>query len=234
MVSETKTEPAQAGVRGRSQGRSQGRSWKQDPETVKADILNAARAEFAAHGLSGARISAIVERTQTSKRMIFYYFGDKESLYLAVLDQAYREVREAEANLDIRHLPPDEALRKVVEFTFDHHRNNPDFIRLVMIENIHDGNHMSRIQTLATTNIAAIDQLDRICRRGIEAGLFRPDVSPLVIHWQISAMSFFNVANRATFSMNFGDDLFAEDAQLMLREQVVQSISSSVLRPDRV
>ena len=207
------------------------RSWKQDPETVKADILSAARAEFAAHGLSGARISDIVERTQTSKRMIFYYFGDKEGLYLAVLDQAYREVREAEAGLDLGDLPPDQALRKVIEFTFDHHRNHPDFIRLVMIENIHDGDHMTKIETLSTTNIAAIDQLDRICRDGIDAGLFRPDVSPLMIHWQISAMSFFNVSNRATFSMNFGEDLFADDMQFLLREQVVQSIISSITRP---
>lgn len=206
------------------------RSWKQDPETVKSDILRAARAEFAAHGLSGARISDIVERTQTSKRMLFYYFGDKEGLYLAVLDQAYREVREAEANLDIGGLPPDQALRKVVEFTFDHHRSHTDFIRLVMIENIHSGRHMSEIKTLATINLAAIEQLERICAAGIASGMFRDDVSALMIHWQISAMSFFNVSNRATFSMNFGDDLFSEEAQLDLRDRVAQSVLASVKR----
>jgi AcrR family transcriptional regulator len=208
--------------------RKKARSWKQDPEAVRADILCAARAEFAEHGLSGARVQDIADRIQTSKRMIFYYFGDKEGLYRAVLDEAYRSVRKAEAELELDGLPPEQALRKLVEFTFDHHRANADFIRLVMIENIHGARHMHEIDSLSQTNTAAIGQIERICTAGIEAGLFRADVSPLEIHWQISGMSFFNVANMATFSVNFGPDLFTDDAQLRLRETVVNSILASV------
>ena len=115
------------------------RSWKQDPEAVRADILCAAKAEFAKNGLAGTRVKDIADRIQTSRRMIFYYFGDKEGLYRAVLEEAYRQVRQAEVALNLDGLPPVEALRKLVEFTFDHHRENADFIRLVMIENIHDG-----------------------------------------------------------------------------------------------
>lgn len=207
------------------------RSWKQDPEAVRADILRAARAEFAEHGLSGARVQVIAERTQTSKRMIYYYFGDKEGLYRAVLEEAYRSVRRAEAGLDLDGLPPREALRRLVEFTFDHHRANPDFIRLVMIENIHGGRHMEAIASLVQTNTAAIRQIERICAAGQREGLFRADLSPLAIHWQISAMSFFNVSNRATFSLNFGEDLFSDAAQMQLRETVVTCILAAVAAP---
>jgi AcrR family transcriptional regulator len=111
--------------------------WKQDPAGVRKNILAVAMAEFAANGLSGARIDEIAAKTNTSKRMIYYYFGDKEGLYGRVLEEAYRQVRAGEQELDLEHLPPVEALRKLAEFTFDHHSRNPDFIRIVMIENIH-------------------------------------------------------------------------------------------------
>lgn len=207
------------------------RSWKQDPEAVRADILRAARAEFSEHGLSGARVQVIAERTQTSKRMIYYYFGDKDGLYCAVLEDAYRRVRQAEADLDLDGLAPRAALRRLVEFTFDHHRSNPDFIRLVMIENIHGGRHMQAIVSLMQTNTVAIRQIERICAAGLRDGVFRADLSPLAIHWKISAMSFFNVSNRATFSLNFGEDLFSDAAQMRLRETVVNCILAAVAPP---
>lgn len=211
------------------------RTWKQDPEGVRADILRAATAEFAAHGLAGARIQNIADRIQTSKRMIFYYFGDKASLYQEVLKEAYRSVRRGEAQLDLDGLPPVAALERLVEFTFDHHRENVDFIRLVMIENVHEGLHMRNIAALRSTSAAAIEQLDRICAAGKAEGLFREDISPLTLHWQISALSFFNVSNRATFSIIFDDSLFSEEAQNELRAQVVRSIMSTVLiqHPDK-
>ncbi|WP_236545125.1 TetR/AcrR family transcriptional regulator [Tropicimonas marinistellae] len=205
------------------------RSWKQDPKAVRADILRAAKAEFAENGLAGARIQDIANRIQTSKRMIFYYFGDKEGLYRAALEDAYRSVRKGEAELDLNGLPPTEALRRLVRFTFDHHRNNADFIRLVMIENIHDGRHMRAMETLSESSTTAIEQLARICEAGIGTGEFRKDVSPLVLHWQISAMCFFNVSNRPTFSIIFGEELFTDKAQGDLREQVVHAVLTSVL-----
>ncbi len=204
------------------------RSWKQNPEAVKADILAVAREEFAEHGLSGARIQKIVERTKSSKRMVFYYFGDKEGLYRAVLEDAYRSVRRQEGELDLDGLPPEEALLRLVEFTFDHHRANPEFIRLVAIENIHRGRHMADMSDLAELNSVAIATLSRICSAGIAEGVFRPDTSPLVLHWQISAMCFFNVANRHTFSENFGGDLFTDAAQDDLRSGIARSVLEGV------
>ncbi|MCE0504970.1 MULTISPECIES: TetR/AcrR family transcriptional regulator [unclassified Roseivivax] len=206
------------------------RSWKQNPEAVKADILRVAREEFARGGLSRTRIEDITARTKTSKRMVFYYFGDKESLYRAVLEDAYAEVRAAEAELDIDGLAPDAALQKLAEFTFDHHRAHPDFIRLVMVENIHGGCHIAESDRFAEQNVGAIRMLERICQAGIEAGLFRPDVSALALHWQISAMSFFNVSNRTTFAANFGNALFEEAGQDMLRREAARAVVRGALK----
>ncbi|WP_306132364.1 TetR/AcrR family transcriptional regulator [Roseivivax marinus] len=205
-----------------------GRSWKQDPEAVRADILAAARAEFAEHGLSGARVDRIVRNTATSKRMVFYYYGDKEGLYRAVLEEAYARVRAQEEELDLEGLDPDAALRRLVRFTFDHHRANPDFIRLVAIENVHRARHLLEIPSLAQTNRAVIDKLERICAAGIASGLFRSDVSALRLHWQISALCFFNISNRATFGTNFGNALFEDAAQDTLRDELAEMILGSV------
>ncbi len=207
------------------------RGWTQNPDAVKQDILTVAVSEFAANGLSGTRVDTIASRTRTSKRMIYYYFGDKLGLYTRALEAAYLRVREGEATLDLDHLPPAEALAKLVSFTFDHHRNNPDFIRMVMIENIHNAEHLSASQVIRDMNVAAIDKLSRICRRGQELGVFRDGIDPLRLHWQISALSFFNVSNRPTFSAIFGGDLFAEETQADMRRQCVDSILAIVSRP---
>ena len=136
--------------------------WKQDPDAVRANILQIAREIFAAKGLSGARIAEISAKTKTSKRMIYYYFGDKEGLYRAVLEEAYQEMRRSEDALDLAHVPPVEALRQLAEFTFDHHRNAVTFVRLVTIENIHNGEHMSRSDGIVGQNSSAIRLLENI------------------------------------------------------------------------
>ncbi len=200
------------------------RGWTQNPEAVKQDILTVALSEFAANGFSGARVDTIASRTQTSKRMIYYYFGDKRGLYTRALEAAYLKVREGEAALDLDHLPPQEALARLVAFTFDHHRANPDFIRMVMIENIHNAENLANSEVIRDLNVAAIDKLAVICRRGQQDGVFRAALDPVALHWQISAASFFNVSNRPTFSAIFGSELFEEPAQEAIRQQTVDAI----------
>ena len=209
---------------------SERRGWTQNPDAVKQDILTVAVSEFASNGLSGTRVDTIASRTRTSKRMIYYYFGDKLGLYTRALEAAYLKVREGEATLDLDHLAPTEALAKLVAFTFDHHRNNPDFIRMVMIENIHNAEHLSASQIIRDMNVAAIEKLSHICTRGHEQGVFRQGIDPLRLHWQISAFSFFNVSNRPTFSAIFGSDLFEEDTQSEMRQQIVEAVLAIVSR----
>lgn len=203
--------------------------WKQDPAGVQANIIAVATAEFSQNGLSGARIDEIAAKTRTSKRMIYYYFGDKDGLYRRVLEEAYRKVRDGEQRLDLENLSPADALRRLAEFTFDHHSRNPDFIRLVMIENIHHGTYMAQSDVIRDVNAGAIRKLEEICRRGREAGQFRP-VDPVELHWHISALSFFNVSNRATFSGIFGERLFTHAGQETLRGHVVDMVLRYVLK----
>lgn len=198
--------------------------WKQNPEAVQRDILRVATAEFARNGLSGARIDEIAAKTKTSKRMIYYYFNDKETLYARALEAAYAKVRAGEAKLDLGGLPPKAALARLVGFTFDHHRRNPAFIRMVMIENVHRAAFLTRSKAIREMNVAAIDKLADIIRRGESEGVFRPGLDPTELHWQISALSFFNVSNRPTFSALFGKALFTRDRQEALRDQVVEMI----------
>ena len=137
----------------------------QDPEGTRQNIIEIASEEFALNGLSGARIDEIAARTRSSKRMIYYYFGDKEGLYLACLERAYRMVREGEAKLDVQDLPPIDALKRLVEFTFDHHHRHEDFIRMVMIENIHNAQFLAHSSEIRRLNATAIDTITDVYRR---------------------------------------------------------------------
>jgi AcrR family transcriptional regulator len=213
----------QATASGRSR-RAKQPQRTQDPDGTRQDIVAVATREFAEHGLAGARIDEIAAKTRSSKRMIYYYFGDKDGLYLKVLEAAYAEVRAVEGAVELDDLPPAQALRRLVEVTFDHHNTHEDFIRLVMIENIHRGDFLARSRAIQELNVAAIGKVERLYRRGVKAGAFRPGLDPIDLHWQISALCFFNVSNRATFSSIFKRDLAAAASLASLREGVVDMI----------
>lgn len=206
----------------------------QDPEGTRKNIIEIASEEFALGGLAGARIDEIAARTRTSKRMIYYYFGDKDGLYLSALENAYQTVRQGEGQLDIEHLAPLDALKRLVEFTFDHHRQHESFIRMVMIENIHHGEFLERSKTIRQLNVTAIDHIRKLYARGVKEGLFRKNLDPIELHWQISALCFFNVSNRATFSKIFGRDFDAADSQASLRRNVVDMVVRYVVRADKL
>ncbi len=206
----------------------------QDPEGTRQNIIDIASEEFALHGLSGARIDEIAARTRSSKRMIYYYFGDKEGLYLSALENAYRLVRAGESKLDVEGLAPLEALRKLVEFTFDHHHLHEDFIRMVMIENIHHGEYLDRSKVIRQLNVSAIDTIESVYHRGVTEGIFRSGLDAIELHWQISALCFFNVSNRATFSKIFGRNLGAPKALASLRQNAVEMVLRYVLKPSKL
>jgi AcrR family transcriptional regulator len=187
-----------------------------DPARTMAGILDVATTEFAEKGLSGARIDEIAAATQTSKRMIYYYFGSKEGLYVAVLEEAYRRMRAIEAELHLDDLLPEDALRKLVGFTFDHHHDNPDFIRLVMTENMERGAFMARSLVIQKLNVTAISAVQTLYERGVASGVFRANLDAVDLHASISALTFFNVANKHTFSLIFKCDF---DTPRVLRER---------------
>ena len=180
-----------------------------DPERTREGILAAAHEEFVAHGLSGARVDAIADRTATTKRMIYYYFASKEGLFRAVLERAYTSIRALETTLDLAGLPPIAALQRLTEFTFDYHADNPDFVRLVGIENIHNGRHVRQSEIVGARNVTVIRLLAEILARGHRDGVFRGDVTALDMHMLMSAACFYRVGNRYTFGHIFAVDLDA-------------------------
>lgn len=195
-----------------------------DPEATQRNILMVATAEFADKGFSGARVDEIAALTNTSKRMIYYYFGDKEGLFIAVLEDAYRRIRGIEATLNLDHLDPEAALRALVGFTFDYQNANEDFVRLVMVENIHKGVHLARSKVIQELNVSVIESIRSIYKRGVSFGVFRDGIDEIDLHMSISALCFFNVANRSTFSRIFKREMTTPQALARRREIVTDTI----------
>jgi len=178
-----------------------------DPERTMANILEVAIAEFAEKGLAGARIDEIAAATHTSKRMIYYYFDSKEGLYLAALEESYRRMRAIEGEQNLDSLEPMAALRRLVEFTFDHHFSHESYIRLVISENMNRGQFLAQSTSIQQLNVPAISAIQKLYERGLASGVFRPGLDPIDIHASISALTFFNVSNRHTFGLIFKRDL---------------------------
>jgi AcrR family transcriptional regulator len=212
--------------------RQQPRAPRQrDAEQTRAEILQIAADEFAEHGFAGARVDRIAAQMRTTKRMIYYYFGSKEDLYLAVLERAYAAIRRAEQEIDVDHLDPIAAIRRLAELTFDHHEANPSFLRLVSIENIHRAEHLRRSSQIANLNVPAIDLIARILERGYASGAFVRRVDAIDLHMMISAFCVFRVSNQHTFGVLFDRDLTSPDLRdryrKMLADMVVSYLVSS-------
>jgi AcrR family transcriptional regulator len=193
---------------------------QRDAERTRAELLAVATEVFAESGYSGARVDEIAERTRTTKRMIYYYFGGKEQLYLAVLENAYRGIREAEQKLRVDHIDPVVAIRRLAELTFDHHIAHDAFIRLVSIENIHRGEFIAKLESLRDISVPATSVLDEILQAGRAQEKFRDDVDALDVHIVISAYCVFQVANRYTFGFLFGVDFTETSQRAHLRRMI--------------
>jgi AcrR family transcriptional regulator len=179
------------------------------PEANRASILAAALDEFAGRGFEGASMDAIAARTHSTRAMINYYFGSKEKLYIAVLEEAYAEIREAESRLDLEHLAPTEAIRRVVDFTFNYYIGHESFVRLVTTENQQKGRYLKKSRMMRSLNRPIVDTLTGIIARGQAQGAFRRDVDALEVHKAIAALGIFNVQNQYTFSAIFQRDMGA-------------------------
>jgi AcrR family transcriptional regulator len=204
---------------------------QRDAVRTKREILEVATREFAERGYAGARVDEIAAQTRTTKRMIYYYFGGKEQLYVAVLEAAYSRIRSAEREAEVDHLEPAAAIRRLAELTFDHHEANPEFIRLVSIENVHRAEHIAKFSTFGHLNSPAIELIGRILERGRAEGLFRRDVDAVDVHMLISSFCVFRVANRHTFGTIFDRDLLDPDRRehyrAMLGDVVVDYLTGA-------
>jgi len=199
------------------------------PEANRARILQAAIDEFAARGFKGASMDAIAARTHTTRAMINYYFGGKEQVYLAVLEQVYAEIREAESFLDLAHLEPVEAIRRIVEFTYEYYLSHQYFVRIVVAENQARGRHFRKSKAMRTLNRPIIDMLARVIERGQADGTFRRNVDPVEVHMAIAALGMFNVTNQYTFGAIFQREMGAKGDVRRRREIVGEVILSYLM-----
>ena len=194
------------------------------PAANRASIVRAAIDEFAARGFKGASMDAIAARTHTTRALINYYFGGKEKLYLAVLEHVYSEIRHAESLLDLDHLGPVAAIRRIVEFTYNYYLDHEGFVRIVVAENQARGRHLRKSRTMRTLNRPIIDTLGAVIARGQADGSFRGDVDPVDIHMAIAALGMFNVTNRHTFEAIFQREMGAKGDVARRRQMVADMI----------
>src|SRR5438874_3464250 len=194
------------------------------PEENRARMVAAAIDEFAARGFKGASMDAIAARTHTTRALINYYFGSKEKLYIAVLERVYAEIREAEGELDLDHLAPVDAIRRIVEFTFNYYLKHEGFVRLVVAENQAQGRHLRKSKAMRTLNRPIIERIARVIARGQAEGRFRPAIDAVEIHKAIAALGMFNMTNQYTFGAIFQRDMCTKGDVARRRDIVAEMI----------
>ena len=207
----------------KSQRRGEAESFR-EPETSRAEILAVATEEFSQRGLAGARVDAIAERTRTSKRMIYYYFGSKEGLYTAVLEHVYSQIRTVESELDLDALTPIEAMRRLVELTFDYDESHPHFISLVNVENVNHGQFVAQLTSVRKRYSNILQLMQTVLDRGVASGEFRADVDATDARLVIGALCFFRVSNRYTFGALFDCDLAEPHTRRRHRQMIVDAV----------
>ncbi|RVI97603.1 TetR/AcrR family transcriptional regulator [Sinorhizobium medicae] len=217
------------GAKGRNgaAGRAE-RPLQRDPERTRASILAAATQEFAENGIGGARVDAIAERAGINKRMLYHYFGDKEQLYLAVLEEAYVGIRTAEKSLNLSDLEPEQGIAELAMFTWGYFLEHPEFLSLLGTENLHRARWLRQSTRLKELHSSFIDKLSDLLQRGRKEGLFRPDVDPLNLYLTIAALGYFYLSNQYTLSTIFGRDLMDKSNLDVWKRHIVHVTLASI------
>jgi TetR/AcrR family transcriptional regulator len=203
---------------------------RRDPVATRRKLLVAARREFAQNGLAGARVDEIAARAGVNKQLVYHYFGDKDALYLAVLEWVYAEIRDQERKLNLEGLPPDQAIRKLIESSFDHLAAHPDFIALLNDENRGGARHVRGSRKLEDMHSPLISMVSKILAQGVRAGMFRKGINPVHLYISIAGLSYFFFSNTPTLSAIFSRDLAGTAAKRARRAHVVDLVMHA-LRP---
>jgi AcrR family transcriptional regulator len=202
--------------------------WQRDPEGMRLRILEAAKQEFAAYGLAGARVDRIAAKAGANKRMLYYHVGNKEDLYLAVLEGAYEKIRAEERTLDLEHLDPPEAIRTLIDFTWSYFLRNPEFLALLNTENLARAKHLKRSTKVKSMHSPFVEMIRTVVQRGVASGDFPVAVDPVQLYISIAALSFFYLSNNATLSFIFGRDLLTKPARDERLEHMVALVLAAL------
>lgn len=203
---------------------------QRDAGRTRRQILQAARGEFARQGLAGTRLDTVAQAAGVDKRLIYYYFKSKEALFLAVLEDAYAGIRSAEAQLNLADLDPVDAIRRLIQFSWEYYLQNPDFVRLINSENLHRGRHLAQSTRIRQINEPLVEVLATVLERGRVAGVFRGGVDPIQLYLSMVGLTYYYVANRHTLSLLFERDLMTARAQAERLSHVTDVIMGYLLR----
>jgi TetR/AcrR family transcriptional regulator len=203
---------------------------RRDPAATRKKLLTAARREFASSGLAGARVDEIAARAGVNKQLVYHYFGDKDALYLAVLEWVYEEIRAQERELNLEGLPPEQAIKKLIESSFDYLAAHPDFIVLLNDENRGGARHVRGSRKLEAMHSPLVSLVSTTLSQGVKAGIFRRGINPVHLYISIAGLSYFYFSNTPTLSAIFGKDLSSRAARQARRKHVVDLVMHS-LRP---
>ncbi|HEX2634694.1 MAG TPA: TetR/AcrR family transcriptional regulator [Bradyrhizobium sp.] len=206
------------------------RPQRRNPVNTRKKLLTAARREFAKSGLAGARVDEIAARAGVNKQLLYHYFGDKDALYLAVLEWVYEEIRSHERKLNLEGLPPEQAIKKLIESSFDHLALHPDFIVLLNDENRNRARHVRASLRIEDMHSPLVSMVSTILKQGVRAGTFRKGVNPVHLYISIAGLSYFFFSNTPTLSAIFGRDLSSATAKRARRRHVVDLVMQA-LRP---
>ncbi|MBL6929619.1 MAG: TetR family transcriptional regulator [Rhodospirillales bacterium] len=201
---------------------------KRDPEARRRRLEDAAREEFSARGLEGARVDEIARRAGVNKQLVYHYFGNKDGLYLRILEQTYEAMVKAKVSLQLQDIPPFEAIEKLVGFTFDYIADHRDFIALINDENIHKGRHIRKSQHVHPTHSEMMRILDDILRAGEKDGSIREGIDTIQFYITLSGMCYFYFANIHTLSVVFGRDLASAEALAVRRTHIIDTVLASI------
>ena len=197
---------------------------------TRENILRAAIDLFAKSGFAGARVEKISKAARSTDRMIYYYFGSKEGLFVAVLETIYKELGDAERALDLSGLNPDESLRAIIRFTWNHYRTHPEMLTLLNNENLHQGKHVARSKRVKDLSFPLLSILTEVLTRGVKEKVFRPDITPNDLYIATCALGYFYLSNRFTMSAFLGTDLMAPAALANWQEVMEDVLLSFVQR----
>ena len=195
-----------------------------DPERTRREILDAARSEFCQHGFNGARVERISRKSKANMRMIYHYFGNKEGVYLAVLDSVYGEIRQREKLLNLEGSDPIEGMRKLILFTFDYFAQRSDFLALISAENILKAKFLKRLPSVQSMMVPLIESVRTLLESGQRQGVFRGGIDPVQLYVSIVAQSQLHISSRFTLSFLFDRDLTDEEWLVERRKHTLEMI----------
>lgn len=198
-------------------------------QNQKEKLLLCAVNEFAEYGYEGARVDNIVKAAGCSKQTVYHHFGNKENLFIEVLEYTWNDIREKERELDISGLSPVIAIEKIIDFTWDYYINNPWFLKIVHSENQSKGVHYKKSKRLAEINHAHLQSMASLLEEGQRQKTFKKDIDPLQININIAALGAYYLINQYTLGMVYHISMVSPEALEARRRVIKETILSWLL-----